>query len=45
MRRDSELAFYGSEDLTPSEFYNRDDAELALTDARYVVATVTSLHR
>src|SRR5208337_1357134 len=26
LRRDLELAFYGSEDLTPSEFYTREDA-------------------
>jgi hypothetical protein len=41
MRRDRELAFYGSEDLTPSEFYSREDAETALADARYVVETVS----
>jgi len=40
MRRDRELAFYGSEDLTPSEFYGEDDATLALNDARLVVAEV-----
>ena len=40
MRRDREIAFYGSEDLTPSEFYSRDDAELAISEARYIVDTV-----
>ncbi len=30
LRRDRELAFYGSEDLTPSEFYGKSDAEAAL---------------
>ena len=34
LRRDRELAFYGSEDLTPSEFYNLSDAEAAIAFAR-----------
>lgn len=37
LRRDRELAFYGSEDLTPSEFYKQEDAELARSQARWVV--------
>jgi hypothetical protein len=41
LRRDRELAFYGSEDLTPSEFYGRQDAELALAQARRVHETVS----
>lgn len=41
MRRDRELAFYGTEDLTPSEFYSRDDAESALRDAQWVHKTCT----
>ena len=40
LRRDRELAFYGSEDLTPSDFYSLADAESALSDAQFVVATV-----
>ncbi len=40
LRRDRELAFYGSEDLTPSQFYNRDDAERALEEARRVLDVV-----
>lgn len=40
LRRDRELAFYGSEDLTPSEFYHRDDAEGAIANARFVHAEV-----
>jgi len=40
LRRDRELAFYGSEDLTPSDFYRREDAEQARDDARWVVETV-----
>lgn len=36
LRRDRELAFYGSEDLTPSEFYKEADARQALDDARWV---------
>ena len=34
LRRDLELAFYGSEDLTPSEFYAEGDAQTALDFAR-----------
>jgi HEPN domain-containing protein len=40
LRRDRELAFYGSEDLTPSEFYTREDASVALSQARQVYRTV-----
>ena len=40
LRRDRELAFYGAEDLTPSGFYSRDDAEEARTGARRVVEAV-----
>jgi HEPN domain-containing protein len=34
LRRDRELAFYGTEDLTPSEFYSQADAERALAQAK-----------
>ena len=34
LRRDRELAFYGSEDLTPSEFYTLHDADTAFEYAR-----------
>jgi hypothetical protein len=37
LRRDRELAFYGAEDLTPSAFYSREDAEAAFDGARLVV--------
>lgn len=37
MRRDRELAFYGSEDLTPSSFYTEDDAKVARQEAGFVV--------
>jgi HEPN domain-containing protein len=40
MRRDRELAFYGSEDLTPSEFYEEKDGEAALDQAAWVFRTV-----
>lgn len=40
LRRDRELAFYGSEDLTPSEFYREQDAREAREDARWVVEVV-----
>jgi HEPN domain-containing protein len=40
LRRDRELAFYGAEDLTPSGFYSRQDAQRALDGARTTVALV-----
>lgn len=40
LRRDRELAFYGAEDLTPSEFYRERDAEEARAAARLVVERV-----
>lgn len=40
LRRDRELAFYGAEDLTPSGFYAKKDADRALEGARYTVETV-----
>ena len=42
LRRDRELAFYGAEDLVPSEFYSENDARRALEDARFVIETVTA---
>jgi HEPN domain-containing protein len=38
--RDRELAFYGAEDLTPSGFYSRDDAQEARCGARTTVELV-----
>jgi HEPN domain-containing protein len=40
LRRDRELAFYGAEDLTPSHFYRREDAERARTGAQRTVDLV-----
>lgn len=40
LRRDRELAFYGTEDLTPSSFYAEADAIRARDGARFTVATV-----
>lgn len=40
LRRDRELAFYGSEDLTPSDFYSKSDAKEALESAEWVVHTI-----
>ena len=37
LRKDREFAFYGTEDLTPSEFYQKEDAEEAREWARYLV--------
>jgi HEPN domain-containing protein len=42
LRRDRELAFYGTEDLTPSDFYSQEDAERAVTDAGFVFRCVKS---
>lgn len=43
MRRDRELAFYGSEDLTPSDFYQLEDAKKAIEDSRWVVGLCQSM--
>lgn len=40
LRRDRELSFYGSEDLTPEEFYKKEDASEAKSSAEWVVQTV-----
>jgi len=40
LRRDRELAFYGAEDLTPSGFYDRQDATDARDSAYYAVRLV-----
>ena len=40
LRRDRELAFYGSEDLTPTDFYRESDAQEARSMARETVALV-----
>jgi HEPN domain-containing protein len=40
LRRDRELAFYGAEDLTPSGFYSKQDAEQARDGARWTVGSV-----
>lgn len=45
LRRDRELAFYGAEDLTPSEFYSESDARAARDGARFVVEIVRSVVR
>ena len=43
LRRDRELAFYGAEDLTPSDFYKEPDATAAREAARLVVDRVRSV--
>jgi len=40
LRRDRELAFYGAEDLTPSDFYSREDAERARSGAARTVELI-----
>lgn len=42
LRKDRELSFYGSEDITPSTFYTRTDAERAFAMADEVVTTAAS---
>ena len=37
LRRDRELAFYGAEDLVPSDFYSEQDANRAFEGARFAV--------
>jgi HEPN domain-containing protein len=38
LRRDRELAFYGSEDVTPHEFYKEKHAKKAIEQAKLVVS-------
>ncbi|PWU14292.1 MAG: DNA-binding protein [Bdellovibrio sp.] len=45
LRRDRELAFYGSEDLTPMEFYKKEDADVAMESAEWVVHSLLPLFR
>lgn len=40
LRRDRELAFYGSEDITPSEFYEKKDAKEAIRLLSEVLAVL-----
>lgn len=39
LRKDRELSFYGSEDVTPSDFYTREDAERAMAMAEETLAS------
>jgi HEPN domain-containing protein len=45
LRRDRELAFYGSEDVTPSTFYKRKDAEEAKAMAEEILSGAAPLLR
>ena len=45
LRKDRELAFYGAEDLIPTEAYGRDDSATALAWAETVVAAATAVIR
>jgi HEPN domain-containing protein len=45
LRRDRELAFYGSDDLTPSEFYQEKDANEAIASAQFVVEKIAQFIR
>lgn len=37
LRKERELAFYGDIDFIPSEEYSKDDAECAVSDAKFVM--------
>lgn len=43
LRKDREIAFYGAEDLIPSEFYTEADATRASADAHWVHERVRSV--
>lgn len=43
MRRDRELSFYGSEDLTPSEFYKEADAKKARDNVTWLVELIVKV--
>lgn len=43
LRKDREIAFYGTEDLIPSEFYTETDAARAFADAAWVLQQVASV--
>jgi HEPN domain-containing protein len=43
LRKDREIAFYGAEDLIPSEFYTEADAARAFADAQWVHERVSSV--
>ena len=43
LRRDRELAYYGSEDLTPSDFYSEEDAQEAFEGASWVCTEVNKI--
>lgn len=42
LRKDRELAFYGSEDLTPSQFYKKEDAKEAVEWAEKILILAKS---
>ncbi len=42
LRRDREIAFYGTEDLTPSDFYSEEDAAEARESAKFVFKAVSA---
>ncbi|MEK6704644.1 MAG: HEPN domain-containing protein [Bdellovibrionota bacterium] len=41
LRRDRELSFYGSEDVTPGEFYDEKQAKKALSELDEILALFT----
>jgi len=45
LRKDRELAFYGAEDLIPTEAYGREEAATALGWAEIVVVAATTVIR
>lgn len=45
LRRDRELSFYGTEDLTPSNFYSEEDSREAIENARWVYGVCRAVIR
>jgi len=43
LRRDRELAFYGSEDLTPMDFYRETDARQARAMAQETIGVIIQI--
>jgi len=40
LRKERELSFYGAEDFIPTEEYDVEDADLAISDAGFVLQTI-----
>ena len=40
LRKEKELSFYGADDFIPTEKYDLEDADVAITDAGFVLKTI-----